>query len=173
MLDLSRFHERLKHVETVIEFGIVEKVVGNTIESHGPNVTMGCVCWLENQGRRIPVEVVGFTDGKVIAMPLGKIEGVRQGDILQASGRTASIGMSEELRGRILDGLGRPIDDRTMPLLLDRQDLYTDPANPLRRDPIREPLQTGVRAIDGLLTCGLGPPIGIFGGSGVGKSSLL
>ena len=155
------------------EFGIVDKVVGNTIESHGPNVTMGCVCWLENQGKRIPVEVVGFTDGRVIAMPLGKIDGVRQGDILQASGRTASIGMSEQLQGRVIDGLGRPIDDSPMPLVLDRQDLYAEPANPLSRDPIREPLQTGVRAIDGLLTCGLGQRIGIFGGSGVGKSTLL
>jgi flagellum-specific ATP synthase len=173
MLDLSRFHDRLKHVDTITEFGIVEKVVGNTIESHGPNVTMGCVCWLQNQGRRIPVEVVGFTDGKVIAMPLGKIEGVRQGDIIQASGRTASIGMSEGLQGRILDGLGRPIDACPLPLDLDRQDLYAEPSNPLSRDPIRDPLQTGVRVIDGLLTCGLGQRIGIFGGSGVGKSTLL
>src|SRR5213594_2448533 len=173
MLDLSRFHHRLQYADPIGEFGTIEKIVGNTIESHGPNVTMGCVCWLENQGRRIPVEVVGFTAGKVIAMPLGKIDGIRQGDILQASGRTATIGMSEELRGRILDGLGRPIDDRPMPLLLYRQDLYTDPANPLRRDPIREPLQTGVRAIDGLTTCGMGQRIGIFGGSGVGKSTLL
>jgi flagellum-specific ATP synthase len=173
MLDLSRFHDKLKHVDTITEFGIVEKVVGNTIESHGPNVTMGCVCWLQNQGRRIPVEVVGFTDGKVIAMPLGKIEGVRQGDIIQASGRTASIGMSEGLQGRILDGLGRPIDACPLPLDLDRQDLYAEPSNPLSRDPIRDPLQTGVRVIDGLLTCGLGQRIGIFGGSGVGKSTLL
>jgi len=173
MLDLSRFQNRLQQADPITEFGIVEKVVGNTIESHGPNVTMGCVCWLENQGKRIPVEVVGFTDGKVIAMPLGKIDGVRQGDILQASGRTASIGMSEQLQGRILDGLGRPIDESPLPLVLDRQDLYAEPANPLTRDPIREPLQTGVRAIDGLLTCGLGQRIGIFGGSGVGKSTLL
>ena len=173
MLDLSRFHHRLQYADPIGEFGTIEKIVGNTIESHGPNVTMGCVCWLENQGRRIPVEVVGFTEGKVIAMPLGKIDGIRQGDILHASGRTATIGMSEELRGRILDGLGRPIDDKPLPLLLDRQDLYADPANPLRRDPIRASLQTGVRAIDGLLTCGLGQRIGIFGGSGVGKSSLL
>ena len=93
-LDLSRFYNRIEPVDPITEFGIVDKVVGNTIESHGPNVTRGCVCWLENQGRRIPVEVVGFTDGKVIAMPLGKIDGVRQGDILVASGRTASIGMS-------------------------------------------------------------------------------
>src|SRR2546429_1691209 len=173
MLELSRFHSRLQHADPLSEFGIVEKVVGNTIESHGPNVTMGCVCWMENQGRRVPVEVVGFTDGKVISMPLGKIDGVKQGDILQASGRTASIGMSEQLQGRGLDGLGRPIDDSPMPLVLDRQDLYAEPANPLTRDPIREPLQTGVRAIDGLLTCGLGQRIGIFGGSGVGKSTLL
>src|SRR2546429_5907843 len=173
MLELSRFHSRLQHADPIAEFGIIEKIVGNTIESHGPNVTMGCVCWMENQGRRVPVEVVGFTDGKVIAMPLGKIDGVRQGDIPQASGRTASIGMSEQLQGRILDGLGRPIDGSPMPLVLDRQDLYAEPANPLTRDPIREPLQTGVRQIDGLLTCGLGQRIGIFGGSGVGKSTLL
>src|SRR3954469_11285259 len=87
--DLSRYYNRLQTVDPITEFGVVEKVVGNTIESHGPNVTMGCVCWLENQGRRIPVEVVGVTDGKVISMPLGKIDGVRQGDILQASSRTA------------------------------------------------------------------------------------
>jgi flagellum-specific ATP synthase len=173
MVDLSRFYNRLQHVDTITEFGVVEKVVGNTIESNGPNVTMGCVCWLENQGKRVPVEVVGFTDGKVIAMPLGKIEGVRQGDILQASGRTASIGMSEGLQGRIIDGLGRPIDGNPLPLSLDRQDLYAEPSNPLFRDPIRDPLQTGVRVIDGLLTCGLGQRIGIFGGSGVGKSTLL
>jgi len=172
-LDLSRFYNRLEPVDPITEFGIVDKVVGNTIESHGPNVTMGCVCWLENQGKRIPVEVVGFTDGKVIAMPLGKIDGVRQGDILVASGRTASIGMSELLQGRIIDGLGRPFDENPLPLNLDRQDLYAEPANPLCRDPIRDPLQTGVRAIDGLLTCGLGQRIGIFGGSGVGKSTLL
>lgn len=173
ILDLSRFHDRLKHVDPITEFGTVEKVVGNTIESQGPNVTVGCVCWLQNQGRRVPVEVVGFTDGKVIAMPLGKMEGVRQGDILQASGRTASIGVSEKLQGRVIDGLGRPIDQLPLPLELDRQDLYAEPSNPLSRDPIRDPLQTGIRVIDGLLTCGLGQRIGIFGGSGVGKSTLL
>src|SRR5688572_13855305 len=99
MLELQRFYRRLATADPITEFGIVEKVVGNTIESHGPNATVGCVCWLQNHGRRVPVEIVGFTDGKVISMPLGKIEGVRQGDILQASSRTANIGMSEHLRG--------------------------------------------------------------------------
>src|SRR5262245_23674843 len=173
MLDLQRFYQRLETTDPITEFGIVEKIVGNTIESHGPNVTMGCVCWLDNNGYRVPVEVVGFTDGKVISMPLGKIDGVRQGDVLQASSRTASFGMSELLRGRVLDGLGRPIDGYPLPLELHRQDLYAEPANPLSRDPIREPLQTGVRVIDGLLTTGLGQRVGIFGGSGVGKSTLL
>jgi flagellum-specific ATP synthase len=173
MLDYHRFYRRLEATDPIVEFGIVEKVVGNTIESHGPNVTMGCVCWLESQGRRVPVEIVGFTDGKVISMPLGKIDGVRQGDVLQASSRTASIGMSELLRGRVLDGLGRAIDGQPLPLDLYRQDLYAEPANPLSRDPIREPLQTGVRVIDGLLTTGTGQRVGIFGGSGVGKSTLL
>ena len=173
MLELQRFYRRLATADPITEFGIVEKVVGNTIESHGPNVTVGCVCWLQNHGRRVPVEIVGFTDGKVISMPLGKIEGVRQGDILQASSRTANIGMSEHLRGRVLDGLGRPIDGHSLPPDLHRQDLYAEPANPLSRDPIREPLQTGVRVIDGLLTTGIGQRVGIFGGSGVGKSTLL
>jgi len=173
MYDVQPFYKRLATADPITEFGVVEKVVGNTIESHGPNVTMGCVCWLQSQGRRVPVEVVGFTDGKVISMPLGKIDGVRQGDILQASSRTASIGLSEKLQGRVLDGLGRPIDDFPLPADLHRQDLYAEPANPLTRDPIREPLQTGVRVIDGLLTTGLGQRVGIFGGSGVGKSTLL
>jgi len=173
MFDVRRFYNRLAVTDPITEYGIVEKVVGNTIESHGPNVTMGSVCWLQNCDRRVPVEVVGFADGKVISMPLGKIDGVRQGDVLEAFSRTANIGMSESLRGRVLDGLGRAIDGLPLPLDLHRQDLYAEPANPLTRDPIREPLQTGVRVIDGLLTTGLGQRVGIFGGSGVGKSTLL
>jgi flagellum-specific ATP synthase len=173
MLDLQRFYKRLNPMDPLAEFGVVEKVVGNTIQSRGPNATIGCVCWLKNQDRRVPLEIVGFNDGKVISMPLGKVEGVRQGDILQASGHTASIRMSEQLQGRVLDGLGRPIDGRPLPSELSRQELYTEPVNPLSREPIREPLQTGIRVIDGLLAAGLGQRVGIFGGSGVGKSTLL
>jgi flagellum-specific ATP synthase len=172
-LDLTRYYARLRDIDTLTEFGVVEKVVGNWIESHGPNVTVGCVCWLSKEGRNIPVEVVGFNDGKVIAMPLAKLDGVRQGDILRASTRTANIGMSELLKGRILDGLGRPFDKEPLPPGLIAQDLYAEPANPLNREPISDPMQTGIRVIDGLLTCGLGQRVGIFGGSGVGKSTLL
>jgi len=172
-LDLTRFRQRLNNASPLLEYGTVEKVVANTIESGGPNVTVGSLCWLWHGGRRVPLEVVGLTNGRVISMPLAKIDGIRQGDIIEASSFAATIGMNEAMRGRILDGLGRPIDDRPLPASLDRQDLYVEPANPLSRDPIREPLQTGVRVIDGLLTCGLGQRIGIFGGSGVGKSTLL
>jgi flagellum-specific ATP synthase len=172
-LDLSRHLEKLKAVEPLTEFGIVEKIVGSSIESQGPNATVGSVCWLSNGERQFPVEVVGFSEGKVITMPLGKVEGVRQGNLLRVSGRTASIGMSESLRGRILDGLGRPIDSKPLPAELEQQALYSEPSNPMDRDPIREPIQTGVRSIDALLTCGMGQRIGIFGGSGVGKSTLL
>jgi flagellum-specific ATP synthase len=172
-LDLSRQFEKLKNVDPLTEFGIVEKIVGNSIESQGPNATVGSVCWLSNGERQFPVEVVGFSEGKVITMPLGKVEGVRQGNLLRVSGRTASVGMSESLRGRILDGLGRPIDSRPLPAELEQQSLFSEPSNPMDRDPIRESIQTGVRSIDALLTCGMGQRIGIFGGSGVGKSTLL
>ncbi|HLQ77525.1 MAG TPA: FliI/YscN family ATPase [Terriglobia bacterium] len=172
-LDLSLCYEKLKAADPLTEFGIVEKIVGNSIESQGPNATVGSVCWLSNGEKQFPVEVVGFTGGKVITMPLGKVDGVRQGDLLRVSGRTASIGMSEALRGRILDGLGRPIDGKPLPAITEQQPLYAEPSNPMDRDPIRETIQTGVRSIDGLLTCGMGQRIGIFGGSGVGKSTLL
>ena len=171
--DLARYVEKLKSVDPLTEFGIVEKLVGNSIESQGPNATVGSVCWLSNGEREFPVEVIGFSDGKVVTMPLGKVDGVRQGDKLRVSGRTASIGMSESLRGRILDGMGRPLDSKPLPGDLQEQVLYSEPSNPMDRDPIRDSIQTGVRSIDGLLTCGMGQRIGIFGGSGVGKSTLL
>ncbi len=119
------------------------------------------------------MEVVGFSGGRVVTMPLGNIEGIRQGDLVRVSGKSASIGMSEGLKGFVLDGLGQPIDGKTLPPPSVHQELYADPSNPLDRDPIREPMHTGVRSIDALLTCGIGQRVGIFGGSGVGKSTLL
>jgi len=102
-LNLSTHHSRLSRIDPLIEFGRVEKIVGNSIESCGPNVTTGCVCWLESETRRVPVEVVGFTNGRVISMPLGKLEGFKQGDRVVASGQMANIGMSEQLRGRVVE----------------------------------------------------------------------
>jgi len=172
-LDLQPYFDRLASVDPITEFGVVDKIVGNSIESHGPNATVGSVCWLTDGQRRFPVEVVGFSGGRVVTMPLGKIEGIRQGDLIRVSGRAASIGMSEGLKGYVLDGLGMPIDGKALPPVTAHQQLYAEPSNPLDRDPIRDAMHTGVRSIDGLLTCGIGQRIGIFGGSGVGKSTLL
>ena len=172
-LNLAERYSRLAELNSLIEFGLIDKVVGNSIESHGPNVTTGSICWAESAGTKVPLEVVGFNEGKVITMPLGKLENVKQGDRVYASGRVATIGVGDELLGRVLDGLGRPIDERPLPTGLGQQALYAEPSNPLSRDPIRDPIQTGIRSIDGLLTCGMGQRVGIFGGSGVGKSTLL
>ena len=172
-LDVKTFNDRLASIDSLVEFGVIEKVVGHSIESHGPNVTTGSLCWADTGNRLIPLEVVGFNDGRVITMPLGKLDGVKQGDLVYASGQVATIGVGEQLTGRVLDGLGRPIDGRPVSDTLDRQGLYAEPSNPLTRDPIRDSIQTGVRSIDGLVTCGLGQRVGIFGGSGVGKSTLL
>ncbi len=172
-LNLAERYSRLAELDSLIEFGVIDKVVGNSIESHGPNATTGSICWAESGGIKIPLEVVGFNEGKVITMPLGKLESVKQGDRVYASGRVATVGVGEELLGRVLDGLGRPIDERPLPTSLGEQALYAEPSNPLTRDPIRDPIQTGIRSIDGLLTCGMGQRVGIFGGSGVGKSTLL
>ncbi len=172
-LDLGAPHDRLGGLDSLIEFGVIEKVVGNSIESHGPNVTTGSVCWTKIGDRRVPLEVIGFSEGRIVTMPLGKPDGIKQGDSVYASGQMATIGVGEQLLGRVLDGLGRPIDDRPLSDTLERQSLYAEPSNPLTRDPIRQTIQTGVRSIDGMLTCGLGQRVGIFGGSGVGKSTLL
>ena len=172
-LNIEPYLERLAAVDPITEFGVVDKIVGNSIESHGPNATVGSVCWLTNGEKRFPVEVVGFSSGRVVTMPLGKIEGIRQGDLIRVSGKTASIPMSEGLKGYVLNGLGQAIDGKPLPSVTVQQELYAEPSNPLKRDPIREPMFTGVRSIDGLLTCGIGQRIGIFGGSGVGKSTLL
>src|SRR5215510_10530254 len=130
-VNVDRFWPQLEKTNAVMEYGIVEKVVANTIESHGPNVTVGSLCWLWQGTRRVPLEVVGITDGRVISMPLAKIDGVRQGDIIESSSFAATLGVNEHLQGRILDGLGRPLDESPLPQALTRQDLYSEPANPL------------------------------------------
>ena len=130
--DLLPYMEQLDQVHPVVEFGTVEKVVANTIVSQGPNVTVGSLCWLLQNGRRIPVEVVGFNDGKIISMPLSKVDGIRQGDIVQAAHRVATFGVNETLCGRVLNGIGRPIDGLPMPAGLHRQELYAEPGKPAR-----------------------------------------
>jgi FliI/YscN family ATPase len=117
--------------------------------------------------------VVGFRDGLVLSVPLGPTSGIRPGDTIVARGNTASIPVGDGLLGRVIDGLGRPIDGAGPIAATADYPLHPTPLNPMERDPIVTPIGSGVRAIDGLLTAGRGQRIGLFGGSGVGKSTLL
>ena len=154
--------------------GRVVEANGQTVEADGPPCSMGEVCEIvARDGVRHAAEVIGFRGRRVIAMPLIATRGFSHGDAMVASGRCAEIAMGESMQGRVLDAMGQPLDNlgplrHTTPWRLDRE----APAA-MDRVPIDEPLMTGVRAIDGMLTVGRGQRIGIFGGSGVGKSTLI
>ncbi len=174
-LDLSRYREAVKRTDALRLNGRVAQVVGVLVESVGPASRIGEMCLLHTSRHRppVPAEVVGFRGNRVLLMPLAGMGEIAHGCEVVATGRSLTIRGGEELLGRVLDGLGRPLDGRG--LIVSGRDLpvHQSPPHPLRRQRIREPLALGVRAVDGLLTCGRGQRIGIFSGSGVGKSSLL
>ena len=166
--------------------GTVTQAVGLLIESIGPLAALGDFCEVETvTGRRIRVQVVGFRDHRVLSIPLEETDGIHLGDTVVARPDAARVEVGPHLLGRVLDGFGNPVigggegsPAAVPPSVLahaSRQfyDLYRTPSNPLNRENIRKPLVTGIRVIDGLLPCGQGQRIGIFGGSGVGKSTLL
>lgn len=154
--------------------GQVTEVVGLLIESRGPNVAIGDFCEvLTAAGRRIRTQVIGFRDGRVLAMPLEEIDGLQLGDTVAARSEDSRVEVGRGLLGRVVDGFGKPIDGGPAIEVEDAYSLYGTATNPLDREHITEPLVTGIRAIDGLLPCGKGQRLGIFGGSGVGKSTLL
>lgn len=172
---LAKYHDILNRSDFIKYYGKVSKVVGLTIESDGPEVDIGELCKLHaSRGKRIiQTEVVGFRDNKVLLMPLGEMTGVGPGNIVVASDTTLKVGVGEKLTGRVLDGLGYPIDEKE-PFKPDRYyPINNKPPHPLNRKRITEPLTLGIKAIDGLLTVGKGQRIGIFAGSGVGKSTLM
>lgn len=153
--------------------GAVKKVIGLTIEAHGIKAFVGELCTIYNdQNYAIPCEVVGFREDNVILMPLGELKGISPGCRVVPEGKPLSVNCSDELFGKVLDALGNPIQGKDiangLPYSLDRE-----PPDPLKRKRIKDILPTGVRAIDGFLTCGEGQRIGIFAGSGVGKSTTL
>ncbi|HUK17356.1 MAG TPA: FliI/YscN family ATPase [Bryobacteraceae bacterium] len=154
--------------------GQVTEVVGLAIESRGPAVAIGDFCEIRtSNGRRIRTQVIGFRHGRVLAMPLEEIDGLTMGDAVTARSEEARVEVGPALMGRVIDGFGKPIDGLGAMPAADAYPLNGTAGNPLDREPITQPLVTGVRAIDGLLPCGRGQRIGIFGGSGVGKSTLL
>ena len=174
-LDLSKYFDRLSDATLVQYKGRVSKVVGLTIESIGPQVQVGEMCKIFPVKSDVPVmaEVVGFTENAVLLMPLGDMQGISPGATVIASGNSHEVQVGDSLLGRVLDGLGQPIDDKESLNVSRAYPVNNMPPNPLSRMRIREPLPLGVKVIDGMLTCGRGQRIGIFSGSGVGKSTLL
>ncbi|WP_432665057.1 flagellar protein export ATPase FliI [Wukongibacter baidiensis] len=155
--------------------GKVSKLVGLTIESQGPAVEIGEVCYIHplKGGEPIKSEVVGFRNETVILMPLGDMGGIGPGSLVVATGHSLMVNVGQHLLGRILDGLGNPLDGKGLISSKSRYSVDNAPPNPLLRDKITEALPLGIKAIDGLLTCGKGQRMGIFAGSGVGKSTLM
>src|SRR5262249_29073673 len=149
-------------------------ISGLVVESLGPAGAIGDFCEIKASSKRtIRVQVIGFRDGKVLSMPLEEIDGLQLGDTVVARGHEARVAVGHGLLGRVLDGFGRPMDGKGPIQAESYYELYRTPPGPLEREPIRETLTTGIRAIDSLLPCGKGQRIGLFGGSGVGKSTLL
>ncbi|MCD6082583.1 flagellar protein export ATPase FliI [Candidatus Aerophobetes bacterium] len=174
MNNLSSYLETIEKVKPIKAEGRVTQAVGSVIESLGPTASIGEICQLYSQdGKSIRAEVVGFKDNKILLMPIEEIQGIRTGATTVATGHPLIIRVGEKLLGRVVDGLGQPIDGKGPLWTKEERPIYTCPPSPLSRRRIRQPLSVGIRAIDGLLTCGKGQRMGIFAGSGVGKSSLL
>jgi flagellum-specific ATP synthase len=173
-LSFSPYFAELDRVSPFRWTGQVTEVVGLLIESRGPHVAIGDFCEVRTAGGRlIRTQVIGFRDGRVLSMPLEEIDGLQLGDSVAARSEDARVEVGPGLLGRVIDGFGKPMDGGPP---IDARDTYSlagTPTNPMDREHITQPLVTGIRAIDSLLPCGKGQRIGIFGGSGVGKSTLL
>jgi flagellum-specific ATP synthase len=170
---VERWGARLAGADLVRPLGKVTQVVGLAIEVSGLTGAVGDLCAIVSGDRRLPAEIVGFRDRRLLLMPLGELAGVRPGAAVLSTERPQSVPVGPGLLGRVIDAFGQPIDDRG-PIEADlMQPLSQEPPPVLARQRIAEPLETGIRAIDGLLPIGRGQRVGIFAGSGVGKSVLL
>ena len=165
----------VESVDLMRHNGKVRQVIGVVIETLGPNMAIGETCHIHYKRTAEPVlaEVVGFRDNKVLIMPLGDLVGIGAGSDVVALGKPLEIGVTDDLLGRVLDGLGHPIDGKGPVFAPRRARIVASPPAALDRKRITQPLALGIRAIDGLLTCGKGQRVGVFAGSGVGKSTIL
>ncbi|MCC7380695.1 MAG: type III secretion system ATPase SctN [Deltaproteobacteria bacterium] len=173
-IDFERYARRVRAKKFRRVRGRVTELAGLMIKAAVPGVRIGEMVEIVSPGRELKAEVVGFRDKEVMLMPMGSAEGVGPDSEVIPSGRPFEILCGEPLLGRILSGLGEPIDSKPLPLRgLHPWAVERDPPDPLDRDRVTKPLAMGVRAIDGLLTFGMGQRVGLFAGSGVGKSTLM
>jgi flagellum-specific ATP synthase len=175
MTNLKRHVISLKELEPIQVRGKVTNIVGLVIEGHGPGSAMGGMCEIYSRARRhsIMAEVVGFKDKRVLLMPLGELSGIGPGSMIVARKSQPFVKVGSALLGRVIDGMGNPLDGKG-PLVLEHEmPLYGNPYNPLKKRRIDETLDLGIKAINGFLTVGKGQRMAIMSGSGVGKSVLL
>jgi flagellum-specific ATP synthase len=174
LVDFERLYSAVETINLLDCQGTVVKVSGLTVESNGPIVGLGEMCGIHiRDGRRVLAEVVGFRNDHLILLPLEHIDGISPGDTVTARTTPRHIVLSDGILGRVINGLGEPIDEMGSLPGNEKRALDAQGPAPLARKKINEPLALGIRSIDGLLTCGRGQRIGIFSGSGVGKSVLL
>ena len=174
-INLARYTEIVKNANLVPLNGRVTQVIGLVIESTGPDAGIGEICKVitGRTSKKVLAEVVGFKNNRVLLMPIGDLGNIRSGCTVMATGKTLRIKVGHGLLGRVLNGFGQPIDQKGPLQASSELAVYNSPPPALKRKRIYEPICLGIRAIDGLLTVGKGQRIGIFAGSGVGKSTLL
>lgn len=175
MILFDKYSNTVKKTQTLREIGKVIEIIGLIIEADGPEASIGDLCYIYNKMDENPIyaEVVGFRESRILLMPLGSMDGLRPGAVVVSTGEPMKIKVGNQLIGRVLDGLGNPIDTLGE---VNTQELYSTHGtliNPMVRELIRTPLSLGIRAIDAFCTLGRGQRMGVFAGSGVGKSTTL
>lgn len=172
-INIDKYYKLLEK-DYVRRYGEITRVVGLTIEASGPSVPLGSLCKIKSKwSEDLLAEVVGFKENNIQLMPLSHMNGVHPGSIIESAGTPLAVDVGEQLLGRVLDGLGNPIDDQGELYTSMSYSISNSAPHPLKRKPIDETLNMGVKAMNGLITIGKGQRVGIFAGSGVGKSTLL
>ncbi len=174
-IDFDNVVANIENTQTILQTGRVCRVIGLTVESEGPVVSIGDLCHIEHPESRekTEAEVVGFRDHRLLLMPLGDLRGVTAGAIVTSTGDQLRVNVGDELIGRVVDGLGKPIDGKGPLVSLQMRGVNAVPPSPLARPPIDKTLYTGIKCIDMTCACGEGQRVGVFAGSGVGKSVML
>jgi len=172
---LSHAIQRVREAQVTETCGRVVQLIGLVVESEGPLAAMGEVCYIQSgrHGQTTFAEVVGFRNHHLLLMPLGEIHGIHPGSEVIATGAPLRVAVGSALKGRVIDGLGNPIDGLAPIVTEHKVGLKLSPPHPLKRQRITNVFQTGIKAIDTFIPCGRGQRLGIFSGSGVGKSTLL